>query len=381
MMKYDPFKIFLSMIILGLTLVGCSDDGQENASQQASEITQAVEVKQDQKPIQITRGRRIEIEKSVFASGSIAAKQTSHIGPLVEGVIEKIFVKVGDRVKAGTALFQTRQVDYKRRLEEAKAAMSLADILGVQAKRNYERARKLAEQSNISQARLDDIRTAYQIADAKIRQAKVAVETAEQQLTDTVVKAPFDGVITGRNVDEGVYLSNRFSMGGSSAVVRIQEISIVGAIVQTPEKNLSLLAVNQPAIVKIQGHDKTYDSFVYVLNDLVDPTTRTIELRLPIENDDYAIKPGQFAEARILLPRRDALVIGRNTLRSVDENYFVFVARENIATQVAVEVREYDAEQVEITDGLKEQEMVIVNPSPSLKDGDKLRQLIVLGEN
>ena len=163
---------------------------------------------QDKEISHVTQVRRIAVQEFVFASGSIAAKQTSHIGPLVEGVIEKIFVKVGDRIKSGEALFQTRQVDYKRRLEEARAAMSLADILGVQAKRNYDRAQKLAEQSNISQARLDDIETSYQVAVAKIRQAKVALEAAGQSFADTIVRAPFDGVITARNIDEGVYLSN-----------------------------------------------------------------------------------------------------------------------------------------------------------------------------
>jgi len=344
-------------------------------------VPQSTKVEQKNKPLHVTQVRRVGVEKFVFASGTIAAKQTSHIGPLVEGVIEKIFVKVGDRVKSGDALFQTRQVDYIRSLEAAKSAMDLANILGVQANRNYDRARELAEQGNISQARLDDIETSNQVAIAKIQQAKVALETAEQRLADTVVQAPFNGTITGRNVDEGVYLSNRFSMGGGSAVVRIQEIEIVAAIVQTPEKNLNLLTTNQLATVTIQGHDEVYDSFVYVLNDLVNPQTRTVELRLPIKNEDYKIKPGQFAEAKILLPQHEALVIPRNAITGGVKKYSVFVARDNVAIQLNIQTREYNADQVEITSGLTEQDIVIINPPDTLKNGDKLGQLIMMGES
>jgi RND family efflux transporter MFP subunit len=228
---------------------------------------------------------------------------------------------------------------------------------------------------------LDDIETSNQVAIAKIQQAKVALETAEQRLADTVVQAPFNGTITGRNVDEGVYLSNRFSMGGGSAVVRIQEIEIVAAIVQTPEKNLNLLTTNQLATVTIQGHDEVYDSFVYVLNDLVNPQTRTVELRLPIKNEDYKIKPGQFAEAKILLPQHEALVIPRNAITGGVKKYSVFVARDNVAIQLNIQTREYNADQVEITSGLTEQDIVIINPPDTLKNGDKLGQLIMMGES
>src|SRR6056300_116711 len=386
-MKYSQQKTahvtarYAAILFLALTLAACSDDDKENSKAENLLVPQSTKVEQKNKPLHVTQVRRVGVEKFVFASGTIAAKQTSHIGPLVEGVIEKIFVKVGDRVKSGDALFQTRQVDYIRSLEEAKSAMDLANILGVQANRNYDRARELAEQGNISQARLDDIETSNQVAIAKIQQAKVALETAEQRLADTVVQAPFNRTITGRNVDEGVYLSNRFSMGGGSAVVRIQEIEIVAAIVQTPEKNLNLLTTNQLATVTIQGHDEVYDSFVYVLNDLVNPQTRTVELRLPIKNEDYKIKPGQFAEAKILLPQHEALVIPRNAITGGVKKYSVFVARDNVAIQLNIQTREYNADQVEITSGLTEQDIVIINPPDTLKNGDKLGQLIMMGES
>lgn len=382
MMKCARQSIVASAVAsLTLALSGCDDVGGDRVIVQDTGSINTNTVENPSAPIHLELVRRIQVEKTVFASGTIAAKQTSNIGPLVEGVVEKIFVKVGDRVKRGDPLFQTRKVDYERRVEEANAAKNLADIRGEQAKRNYERAKELASQENISQARLDDVETAYRIAGAEVLRAKAALDTARQQLADTVVHAPFDGVITARNVDAGVFLSNRFSMGGSSAVVRIQEISIVGAIVQTPEENLGLLALNQPAKVQIQGHEEVYDSFVYILNDLVDPQTRTVELRLPIENENYAIKPGQFAEARIILPPQDLLVISRSAIASVGNATFVYVVRNDVASRVAVEVREFDSEQLEVLSGLQEGDSVVLSPPDTLKDGQKLNRRFASGVN
>ncbi len=381
-MNNSQHKVIISALgLMTLALLGCGDGGRDKIIVQDTGSINTNIAEEESVPVELAVVRRVQIEKTVFASGTITAKQTSNIGPLVEGVIEKIFVKVGDRVKLGDPLFQTRKVDFERRVDEAKAAMNLANIRGVQAKRNYDRAKELASQENISQARLDDVETSFQIAGAEKLQAKAALETAEQQLADTVVHAPFDGVITARNVDEGVYLSNRFSMGGSSAVVRIQEISIVAAIVQTPEENLGLLALNQPAKVQIQGHEEGYDSFVYILNDLVDPQTRTVELRLPIRNEDYAIKPGQFAEARIILPPQELLVIPRSAIVSVGNTIFVFVIQNNVVNRIAVEAREFDTEHMEIVNGLQEGDSIVLSPPDTLKNGERLRRRLASGAN
>lgn len=322
--------------------------------------------------INVTTAKRVELNETVSASGTIAARRTSNIGPLVEGVIEEIFVKVGDRVKKGAPLFKTRQDNYQRSLEEAEAALNLAKIRSVQALRNLENARELAKMRNISKTRLDDIETAYQVSNAIINQAEAAFKTAEQFFADTVVTAPFDGSITGKNVDEGVYLSNRFSMGETSAVVRIQEMSVVAAIVQTPEKNTGLLRVGQSATVTIEGHNQIFDSYIYILNDRIDPQTRTVEMRLPIANENYAIKPGQFVQAKILLPSRAVIAIDRKAIIRTNNVTSVFVLKNGAVRLIPINTRPINPDKVEVIEGLREGDKVILDPNDALHDGAKV---------
>ncbi|HNS87618.1 MAG TPA: efflux RND transporter periplasmic adaptor subunit, partial [Parvularculaceae bacterium] len=175
------------------------------------------------KSVKIVKPKPATVRNTVIATGSIGSKQTSNIGPLVEGVVESIFVNVGDRVTKGDPLFQTRPLTYERRLEEAKATLELAVARRKNAERVLERTEKLRAEGYAPQARLDDARTALDVAAAEVARAAAAAKTAERQREDTMVRAPYSGVITKRFNDEGIYLSNVFRGGTESSVLQIQE--------------------------------------------------------------------------------------------------------------------------------------------------------------
>ena len=139
--------------------------------------------------------------------------QRSNLGALVLGPVDRIFVRVGDRVAKGAPLFRTRQADYQRRLNEALAAVRLARAEAQQAERTNERVQALKPRGFVSLSRVDEAETAVAVAKARVSQAEAVAATAQQALNDTIVRAPYDAVVTSRNVDEGVYLST-FGVGG-----------------------------------------------------------------------------------------------------------------------------------------------------------------------
>ncbi|MEL0145148.1 MAG: efflux RND transporter periplasmic adaptor subunit, partial [Alphaproteobacteria bacterium] len=241
----------------------------------------------------------MEIEEVIRASGTIAAKQTSRIGPLVEGVVDEIFVRVGDRPRRGDPLFRTRQNDYRQAVNEAQARLDVVRAELELKQKRFVRARSLVARNLLSQEQFELTETDVAVAQAQLRSAEAALATAEQQLGDTIVHAPFDGTITGRFADEGVYMSNRFSMGGQSAVVELAEAHIVAGIMQAPEAVLSRLRLGQRALLYVGESSPPRETEVFIINDRVDPATRMAEFRLPVRNDDYAIKPGQFVRAEV----------------------------------------------------------------------------------
>jgi RND family efflux transporter MFP subunit len=311
---------------------------------------------------------RESIVEPVLGTGTIAAHKTTDVGPRVSGIVDAIHVAVGDRVEAGDPLFRTRTVDYEIRVREAESALRLARANAQKAERDFERIRTLHGQRVASDERLDAVRTAFEMAAAQRDQAEAALAQARQNLADTTVRAPYRGVITHRFVDEGAMLSTMMTMG--NAVVQIMKVDRVVAIVSLPELHLARVHVGTPGAVRVAGIEREYPAAVDVLNDRVDPVSRAFEVRLGIENPDYALKPGLFAELELRPEAREATLVERAALLGGEGASYVFVLADGRAARRPVRVRELDARRVEVLEGLAPGERVLLGPNlTQLADG------------
>ena len=358
----------LALSALCFIVPGCSGAEDEIASDaQASEG--------DLAPVETIAVSMEVLSEPVEAFGTIAARQRSSIGALVEGPVEQIFVNVGDQVTQGQPLFRIRQVDYLSRVSEAQASVNLTSAQATQAERQFERVMALAPRGFVSRARVESAETDLAVARAQTAQAHAVLATAQQALSDTVVRAPYDAVVTARIVNEGVYLSNRFSMGGESAVVELQEANIVAAIVNAPQQYVDQFRRNLPARVFIDGFDEPFDSIVYIINDGVNPTARTVELRLPIRNPDYRISPGLSARSEIEVLPRSVMILPRSTILGDSAAPYVFVVEGNVARRRNVETDSIDFDRVAIVSGLEEGDRVVSEPPSTLRDGDRVERI------
>jgi len=315
------------------------------------------------KPIAVRRLAVIQIDLvvPVFGTGTIAAHKSTQIGPRVDGLIEEIFVKVGDRVQSGDPLFRTRQVHYQIRVDEAGHSVGLAQAELEHAKREHRRIESLHTSNVTSEGRRDEANTAYDMATARLGTARAAHARALQELEDTIVRAPYPGAITYRYVDEGAMM--RTMMSGNSPVVQIMKIDIVAAIIQIPEVHLPEVHLGTPARLKVDGVDRVIESEVYILNDLVDPVSRAFEVRLPIINEDLEIKPGLFAQAELLPEPRSVTVVERGAVLGVEGSRYVFIEDDGTADQRYIKARDLDAMQLEVLDGLSAGEFVLSGPN------------------
>jgi RND family efflux transporter MFP subunit len=206
------------------------------------------------------------------------------------------------------------------------------------------------------------------MAAAQRDQAEAALAQARQNLADTTVAAPYRGVITRRFVDEGAMLSTMMTAG--NAVVQIMKVDVVAAIVQLPEVHLARVHVGTPGVVRVDGIARTYDTQVHIVNDRVDAVSRAFEVRLAIENPDYALKPGLFAEVELRPEPREATLLERAALLGGTGAAYVFVLDGDRASRRVVRVAELDAARVEVLDGLAPGERVLLGPNlTQLADG------------
>ena len=339
---------WLLVIVFTLALSACSDE--EDAVDASTEV-----LLPQNAPRPVIELFTVEVEtftEVINATGTIAAKQTSKIGPLVEGILEKVYVRVGDRLQKGDPMFQMRASEYQQAVDQADAVYQVAQAeldLGI---KKLNRAKRLHQDNLLSQSDLDLIETAAKVAAAQFGSAQAALASANQRLKDTLVVAPFNGTVTGRFADEGVYMSNRFSMGGQSAVVELSEAEIVAGIMRVPEAQLPKLKLGQKAILYQSDASDGYESEVFIINDRVDPMTRTGEFRLPVENPDYKIKPGQFTHATVFMAARDFIKVPRTAVVEEDGVQFVFRKNGNVWEKIRVTAIAFDDESLEIQAGL-----------------------------
>ncbi|MFN4355921.1 efflux RND transporter periplasmic adaptor subunit [Parvibaculum sp.] len=356
---------FPALALAALMLAGCGEDAPE----------QEADAGRDAIPVFAETVTAEELAEPVTGTGTIAAHKTTPLGPRVDGIIEEIFVRVGDRVKEGQPLFRTRDAEWKLKVAELENQVKLAEADVRNAQKTFNRSSELHEKGFVSSGNLDDARRGRDAANARLGMAKAQLASAQQMLDDCVVTAPFDGVITARDVDEGKFMATRMGgMGGPGGVLEIMKIDIVAAIVNVPEVYLSKFEVGTKATIYIDSIDRSYESYVAIINDRVDHVTRSVEIRLPIRNEDYEVKPGLFARVEVHPRARHVLTLPRTALLGTEAARYVFTSDAGKAKRVNIAVRQIDATRVEVLDGLKEGDNALTGPNlPLLVEGMPVR--------
>ncbi len=355
-----PIAVMLLSGLLSSSCGGPTDDMQENSTpKQAAALR-----------LHILHPDKTNIRESVTGTGTIGAAQTSNIGVVTPGIVESIFVKVGDRVKKGQSLFQTRQNDYQISKQLAQAELAAAEARHEQARLDFDRAVDLLEKKFISQAQHDTTANSLKAAKAEADVAQARLAQAAQRLIDTTVRAPYDGVVTGRNVDEGTYKSAQtFSADGS--VLQLQQIDTVVALIRIPEIYLSRFNIGTPGDIFIDGIEGIFHADIYAINDKVDRQSRTVEVRFALPNEDHRIKAGLFVRVDIHPPERVALLLEQIAIVDRSGTPHVFLLDGGAAKKQPVVLREYDPTTVEIVSGLSDSDLVLAGPDVlRLADGD-----------
>ena len=361
----------LACLLLAATLSSCGKDKALEAVPKAEQVR----TKPVPKVINITTVKpvSVQINETVIATGTLGPKQTSNIGPLVPGVITRIYAKVGDRVEKGDPLFQTRKADYQRKVDEAKAGLNVAKARLANAEQNFDRTQQLVDKGFSPRSKLDAEQAALDVAKAEIQMRSAILRTAEQSLKDTTVRAPFNAAITQRYNDEGVFMTSSFRTGPESGVLQLQENHVVVAVVRAPEKALADIHVGQTALITIAGQKEPRATTIYAVNDMVDIATRTVEVRMGLENKNYSIKSGQFARAEILIGTKQVLSLPKSAVKTDAQGSYVYIHSGGTAVKTPVETQEFNADEIAIISGLSNTDNIILENTLAVHDGASVK--------
>ncbi|HAH08782.1 MAG TPA: hypothetical protein DCL54_11120 [Alphaproteobacteria bacterium] len=321
--------------------------------------------------------KREEIAQPVVGTGSIYAVKTTDLGPSVDGIIQEIYVKVGDQVRKGQALFKTRDVDARFAVQEVERQLALAKAQADNARSEMRRQSQLKSGGWVSTSRMDTISTNARVTDAQVGVWEARLAAARQVLNDTTVRAPYDGVITRRDADEGKFMATRIpgggAGGGGGGVVQIMYIATVAAIVQVPEAYLPAVTVGVPVTLRIDSLDREFKSTVTVVNHRLDLATRSVEVRIALPNQDLAIRPGLFVRAEFAAKPRPVLVVDRNAIFGPDGAHYAFRLENGIVRKVSLSARAVTQDRMELLTNVPEGTRLLMGAGiEALKDGDLL---------
>jgi RND family efflux transporter MFP subunit len=328
------------------------------------------------------------VEQYLLSTGSTAAVNTTTLVARVPGFIQAINYKDGDAVKAGTVLFVIEQKPYQLALEQSQAGQASAVASTKQAEADYARQSDLAAQKIASQATLDQATANKEAAVAKEKQADVDVEQAQLNLDYTEVKAPFDGIVTAREVSLGQYVGAG-SPTTLATIVQLNPIyvnfSVSETEVQRIRADFQARGVTPEDLKKIpiEVGLQTETGFPHRgMLDYATPgvtsATGTLLVRGVLENDKRQLLPGYFVRVRVPLESEpDLLLIPDRVIGSDQGGRYVLVAgKDDVVAQRKVELGQQVGDLRVITKGLEIDDRVLISGLMSVVAGQKIEPVM-----
>ena len=232
---------------------------------------------------------------SPFLSGTTEAHRKSTLTPKVSSAVTRVHVREGDMVKQNQPLVTLDTRDFVLRSQQAEAARDGARVQLDAANLDWDRIKSLLAEKAVPQSQFDMIDARYKGAKAGLAAAETAVAMGQKALHDSVVRAPFDGLIVKRFVNEGEYAS----VMPATPLVTIEEIDPVDLRIQVPSTDMAQVTVGSPVHVRLPATSQELDLRLTRVVSSSDPRTRTFSAIVEIPNPDHSLRSGLYAEVSL----------------------------------------------------------------------------------
>jgi RND family efflux transporter MFP subunit len=333
--------------------------------------------------VRVASVRAADSQITISLPATTLAFEAANVFARTSGYIEKRYVDIGDRVNAGALLADITAPELDHQIAQAKAtlAQDQASLQQTQASRDLAdvtngRDSKLVKQGwlTLQQGDNDRLTLAAQKAAVGVAQSNIAAQEAqirilEQEKAYQRVVAPFDGVITQRNIDNGSLVQS-----GSTFMFTLMHPDVIRTQVYVPQDEAFGLGPGVDAVVRVpEIPGRTFPGKVTRIASALQPGSRTLLTEIDVPNPDGALSPGIYCTIELFIPRKtpsmiipsDAVVFDRDGLHvAVVENGSAHLKK------IAI-VRDFGTE-VEVHDGVKPGDQVILNPMVNLVEGSKV---------
>jgi len=391
-----PFFLILALLILS----ACSGPySEQKAAAKAESPLMAVDA------VQVTAA---SLPAVVSANGELFAEELANISTKVPGRVTKLNVDLGSLVKAGDVLAELEKDDYQYRLRQAeaqveqiRARLALAnqnnDVVDPERTAMVKEARaaleesriifettdRLAQEGVVSRIEFERARARKQGLEARVQSAlsevlqmssqlserRAQLDLARQQLTDTVIRAPFDGAITKRVASIGEYLAI------NAPVITLVRQHPLRVRLEVPERFAGQIRRGQPIDIRLEASTLKRTGRVMRLSPSIEAQNRSLTVEGEIPNQDGVLRPGSFVEGLITV-NAEALgftVPGSSVVSFAGVERVYTVNNGILDDRIVKTGRRLANERVEVLEGIKDGDLVVLGANEKMSKGQKVR--------
>jgi membrane fusion protein, multidrug efflux system len=323
-------------------------------------------------PVEVAPIEIRDVEYSVSAVGSVEAFEQVQITARVAGVVERVGFTEGQTVKKGEVLAEIEPTRYSLAVEAAKAALEKAQASASEAQAGAQRRAAVNEQRPglLPAEELETFQTRARTAAAEVSAAKAALDQAQLNLRDAYVRAPMDGVLQTRTVQTGQYVQPGHVM---ATLLRRDPLLVRFRV---PEADVGRMKPGMEARFTVRSDSRTYSGKITHVAAAADDQSRMVQVTAEVAQADVeALRPGSFATVTVPVGvSKGAPVVPQTAVRPSERGFLAYVVEDGRARERVVQLGLRTADgRVEVREGLKPGEQLVVRGAEALKEGAAVR--------
>ena len=302
-------KVFL-LLPMAMMVIACSQTTQTTQEERVEQVSTMI---LQQRPV----------ERKIQVSSNLQGYQTVNVAPSIQGKIEHIYVEVGDRKTRG-------------------------DILVMMDENQYKTTKLMLGNLTIEKQRMDALLTSGSVSQQSYDQVKLnydqTKESADFLEKNTYVKAPFNGVISAKNYEDG-------ELYAGQPIVVLTQINKLKTLIAIPESYFPLVKVGMKLTVKSEIYpDKTFPASIEVVYPTIDPATHTFQCKVVIPNENELLRPGMYVTTTVGLGKANIITVPYQSVEKLvgANDRYVFLNNNGRAQRVAVQLGQRVDEEIEI---------------------------------
>lgn len=325
--------------------------------------------------VAVIRPERASPIREIVLPGNVEAYVSAPIFSRISGYLSQWFEDIGEPVKQGQLLAEIDTPEVDQQLEQARGTLAVAEANLRVSEITAKRFTELRNTNSVSRQEVDNAVGTLQANRATVFADRASVRQLEQQKAFSQIRAPFDGVITARNVDMGDLITAGSSTNANTALFQLAQADKLRVFVNVPEVHALSVDIGLPATLALGGMPgRRFEGKVVRTANAIDSSLRTLLVEVEVNNPTGELLTGSFAQVTLVLPATgDRFVVPAETLVFRDAGLQIATVQDGRIVLKPVTPGHDFGDRIEIEHGLTAEDWVVVNPPDSISTGDPVR--------